>query len=259
MATEKIVDAAEATRAHFDAEAADYDAQRPYRLHYAELQQVMLRAIPYPPEASFIVLELGIGTGLLTEQLLRRFPHATVEAYDLSEEMLARARQRLAPFGTRVKLSSGDFSTTLPKATYDLICSSLALHHLPRANRDRFYRRLGLIRVAPVQTQLGPNAPRQVFTETRMEGMVLVGMISVQHPLRVTMAQHGEVGIAVDDLSPQHVAMERQGSGDVTDQQVEAKPPQRTAVLRGGHPGVAGSKLHVPLLLQLCACALGVP
>jgi tRNA (cmo5U34)-methyltransferase len=142
MATEKIVDAAEATRAHFDAEAADYDAQRPYRLHYAELQQVMLRAIPYPPETSFIVLELGIGTGLLTEQLLRRFPHATVEAYDLSEEMLARARQRLAPFGRRIKLASGDFSTTLAKATYDLICSSLALHHLPRANRDRFYRRL---------------------------------------------------------------------------------------------------------------------
>jgi len=148
MATEKIVDTAEATRLHFDAEAADYDAQRPYRLHYAELQQVMLRAIPYASEASFGVLELGIGTGLLTEQLLRRFPHAIVEAYDLSEEMLARARQRLAPFGPRVKLFSGDFSTTLPEASYDLICSSLALHHLPRANRDRFYRRLAA-RLAP--------------------------------------------------------------------------------------------------------------
>lgn len=132
----------EATRAHFDARAAEYDAQRPYRLHYAEMQQVLLRAIPYPPETPFTVLELGIGTALVTEQLLIRFPHATVEGYDLSEEMLARARERLAPFGTRATLHQTDFATTLPEKTYDLICSSLAFHHLPRANRDQFYQRL---------------------------------------------------------------------------------------------------------------------
>jgi trans-aconitate methyltransferase len=134
---------AEVTRVHFNARAAEYDAQRPYRLHYAEMQQVLLRAIPYTPETAFTVLELGIGTALLTEQLLKHFPYATVAGYDLSEEMLARARARLAPFGTRAILYQADFVTTLPdNKTYNLICSSIALHHLPRAHRDHFYQRL---------------------------------------------------------------------------------------------------------------------
>lgn len=139
MVTDRRV---EVTQAHFDARAADYDAQRSYRLHYTEMQQVLLRAIPYSSEASFTVLELGIGTALLTEQLLLRFPQATVAGYDLSPKMLARAEERLAPFGPRVKLYQADFATSLPEERYELILSCIAFHHLPRANRDQFYQRL---------------------------------------------------------------------------------------------------------------------
>ena len=70
------------------------------------MQSVMLCAIPYSPEAVFPVLEVGVATTLLTEQLLQYFPHATVDGYDLSEEMLARTRARLARFGPCVALYS---------------------------------------------------------------------------------------------------------------------------------------------------------
>ncbi len=132
----------QATRAHFDAQASEYDSEHNARPHYAEMQQVLVRAIPYPPESGFSVLELGVGTALLTEKFLKRFPSANVEGLELSEEMLAQARSRLSPFGHRVKLTQMDFAAEMPKGQFNVICSSLALHHLPRTNRDLFYRRL---------------------------------------------------------------------------------------------------------------------
>lgn len=132
----------EATRAHFDAQAADYDFKRGFRLHYEEMQRVLILAIPHSPEARFTVLELGVGTGILTEQILSRFPHAIIDGYDLSGEMLAQARKRLSAFGERIRLQMRDFATSFPVTIYDLVCSSLALHHLPRRGREDFYRRL---------------------------------------------------------------------------------------------------------------------
>ncbi len=132
----------QATRAHFDTQASEYDSEHNSRLHYAEMQQVLLRAIPQPPESPLSVLELGVGTALMTERILKRFKSANLEGLELSGDMLAGARNRLLPFGKRVNLSQMDFATKLPSAEYDVICSSLALHHLPRTNRDLFYRRL---------------------------------------------------------------------------------------------------------------------
>lgn len=133
-------------RAHFNNYAADYDAQRARRLHYLEMQRVILRAIPYPAEEAFSVLELGIGTGLLSEQLLKRFRRANLEGYDLSDGMLAHASDRLQPFGARVRLFQANLAQNLPEKTYDVVCSSMALrliiHQLSRPERFRFYRAL---------------------------------------------------------------------------------------------------------------------
>src|SRR5215471_9321373 len=58
--------------------------------------QQMLAAAPYPREADIEVLDVGGGYGVVTEELLKRFPKARVTLQDYSQPMLAEARRRLA-------------------------------------------------------------------------------------------------------------------------------------------------------------------
>jgi len=54
------------------------------------------------------VLDVGCGTGRVTEQLLERLPAGRVIALDRSSAMLAVAGERLVPYGDRVRLLEGD-------------------------------------------------------------------------------------------------------------------------------------------------------
>jgi S-adenosylmethionine-diacylgycerolhomoserine-N-methlytransferase len=49
------------------------------------------------------ILEVGCGTGTNLLRLARAFPEAKLHGLDLSEDMLERARQKLAPFEGRVR------------------------------------------------------------------------------------------------------------------------------------------------------------
>ncbi len=80
-------------RRHFSRAASAYDEaavlQRAVAAHLDErLDLVTLR-----PER---VLDVGAGTGILTEKMLSRYPRAEVVAVDLSESMLRHARGKLA-------------------------------------------------------------------------------------------------------------------------------------------------------------------
>lgn len=70
------------------------------------------------------VLELGCGTGLMTEHLLAR--GAQVTSVDRSEPMLSRARKR-APAATFI---TSDVLTFEPPASYDRVILSYILHEL---------------------------------------------------------------------------------------------------------------------------------
>jgi hypothetical protein len=69
-------------------------------------------------------------------------------------------------------------------------------------------------------------------------------MIGVQHPFNLSVAQHSEIGIAIDNLGAEHLTVKWQRPGDVSHQEVERQPLQGMTVLGGGHPGIAGSQLH---------------
>jgi tRNA (cmo5U34)-methyltransferase len=74
------------------------------------------------------VIDLGGGTGALSERLLRTLPHARVELWDVDEAMMAKAASRLAPFGDRVRFVLRSFFDPLPPA--DAVMASLSLHHV---------------------------------------------------------------------------------------------------------------------------------
>jgi len=87
------------------------------------------------------VLDLGAGTGALSEAILEQSATATVELLDLDEEMLAQARVRLKRFGERARYRRQSFLDPLPEC--DAVAASLALHHVPAmTEKTLLYRRI---------------------------------------------------------------------------------------------------------------------
>src|SRR6187431_1425343 len=60
------------------------------------------------------VLDAGCGSGRVTELLAERLPGGRVVALDGSSQMVAAARERLAPFGDRVEYVVADLLEPLP-------------------------------------------------------------------------------------------------------------------------------------------------
>ena len=116
----------------FDDASTSYDQIFPrVILRYREIHEVMLYFLTSLGRDFIDIVELGVGTGELTAEVLRRFPEAGVEAIDLSAKMLEVAGQKLLPYKDRVNLIHSDFGTYEFMREYDLAISSMALHHLP--------------------------------------------------------------------------------------------------------------------------------
>lgn len=60
-------------------------------------------------EAPHWIVDATLGLGGYSEALLRRFPHARILGIDQDSHALMHAQERLAPFGDRSKILSGNF------------------------------------------------------------------------------------------------------------------------------------------------------
>src|SRR5438874_9336556 len=74
-------------------------------------------------------LDLGCGSGRLTELLARRLPHGRVIAIDRSANMLAAAREHLQPeFGGRIQYVQASLDELGMHQVADLAFSNAAFH-----------------------------------------------------------------------------------------------------------------------------------
>ena len=88
-----------------------------------------------------LVLDLGAGTGALSEAMLGHDAVGTVELVDVDPEMLDQARVRLERFGSRARFREQSFLDRL--SACDAVGASLALHHIPEMRDKRaLYRRI---------------------------------------------------------------------------------------------------------------------
>jgi tRNA (cmo5U34)-methyltransferase len=87
------------------------------------------------------ILELGIGTGETTRRVLELHPGAHLTGVDSSEPMLARARAELPDADLRV----GRLEDPLPDGPFDLVVSTLAVHHLGPAGKADLFRRIAAV------------------------------------------------------------------------------------------------------------------
>lgn len=92
------------------------------------------------------LLDLGMGSGLVEELLFARRPDAYVVGIESSQAMIDLAKPRLAAFEQRYRLIYADLADfeqiALPPATYQIVFSVQALHHLDSAIQQKLYRSL---------------------------------------------------------------------------------------------------------------------
>ncbi|HTY23412.1 MAG TPA: class I SAM-dependent methyltransferase [Desulfomonilaceae bacterium] len=115
----------------FDASIEYYDDWMKKALpNYADIYSTALELLTFETNAPIEVLDLGAGTGLFSEHVLRKYPKANFVLYDLAEKMLGVAKERFRDNPQQFKYVVGDYRKVHGDAEYDLIISSLSIHHL---------------------------------------------------------------------------------------------------------------------------------
>lgn len=115
-------------RRDFDKVAASWDEKPQRRMVAAAVTAGIIKSIPL--HRDWQVLEYGCGTGLCGLQLASEVGHLT--AADTSAGMLEELQKKCQALGLRnvtpVKISPDRW--TLPDAAFDLVFSSMVLHHI---------------------------------------------------------------------------------------------------------------------------------
>lgn len=82
-----------------------------------------------PPAAA--VLDIACGTGELERLLLNNNPARTIVGVDLSEQMLAQARQKLSAYGNVTFQQATASQLPFPDQGFDVVVSANAFHYFP--------------------------------------------------------------------------------------------------------------------------------
>lgn len=115
---------------------------------YREMLWMILDYIPKDLKPKRIV-DLGCGTGNLSEGIANQYPDAELIAVDLSASILKEASERLKNY-SNIKYLNEDFNTLEFEAgSVDLIVSSIALHHLTDPQKEKLLKK--------IYTWLSPN------------------------------------------------------------------------------------------------------
>lgn len=125
------------------------------------------------------VMDAGCGTGSLAIAARRQVgPTGTVHGIDASPEMIARARRKAAAAGLDVVFAEGTAQAlSFPEARFDVVLSTLMLHHLPRKVRLEFAQEAHRV--------LKPGG-RLLLVDFAADGNVHKGLLSHFH-------RHGDV------------------------------------------------------------------
>ncbi len=127
-----------AIRDTFNAIAGEYDRYRPQLIPcFYDFYGTILDVLPFDVQAEIRVLDLGCGTGLITQFLLERYPKASFVLLDLADEMLAVAAERFR--GQAVELCLADYVAESFDGQFDLIVSGLSIHHLDGHDKARLF------------------------------------------------------------------------------------------------------------------------
>ena len=87
------------------------------------------------------ILDIGAGTGLLSSFILEKFPDANVTLIDISEKMLDVAKERFKA-NPKVTYIIDDYTKYKFDKKYDVVISSLSIHHLTGDEKKQLYHNI---------------------------------------------------------------------------------------------------------------------
>ena len=105
----------------------------------AMLEEVAGALLEHLPGGAGRIVDLGAGTGALSQTIAARLPAAQLTLVDVDAAMLAEAEARLAAHRARIELRRASFTDALPEC--DAAVASLSLHHIHAPNdKSDMYR-----------------------------------------------------------------------------------------------------------------------
>lgn len=128
----------------FNIGAEKYDAARKQLIPcYEEFYSTALKVIPFSKNKELKILDLGAGTGLLTSLIIELYPKAEITLYDISEEMLEKAKLRFKN-SSNIKYRVTNYSTESIEGKFDLVVSALSIHHLSDTEKQKLFNNIYL-------------------------------------------------------------------------------------------------------------------
>jgi tRNA (cmo5U34)-methyltransferase len=125
--------------------AETYDKMAPLMVpQYDFLQNEVFNIVSFPAEADIKVVDLGAGSGIFLEKVLKHFPNAVCYWIDFSLDFLKIAKNRLEPFENRVSYIHAPIEKNWEKQLEhkpDLIFSMSAIHHLENMEKKKLYKK----------------------------------------------------------------------------------------------------------------------
>lgn len=112
--------------AYFDAAATTWDLKQQRVAQAKAIAEQIIENIPLTPQMN--ALEFGAGTGLLGFNLIDKV--GTLTFGDTSKGMLAQVEEKIKNFAHQ-NAHVLDLNTTAIDSKYDLIFSSMVMHHIP--------------------------------------------------------------------------------------------------------------------------------
>lgn len=127
----------------FNEGAKDYDAARRQLIPcFDDFYGTAVERVPFAKTDQFTVLDLGAGTGLLSSLVQAQFPGAVFTLVDISELMLEQAKQRFANHTSQVNYLVADYAKAPIENRFDLVISSLSIHHLSGPDKAALFGRI---------------------------------------------------------------------------------------------------------------------
>lgn len=144
---------------HFNLAAHTYDEAALMQMHAAD------KLAAYLTDTPETILDIGSGTGLMTEKIHAAYNNATLFAIDLANDMLSVANTRFNPKKNIHNICGDADALPFPDHTFDLLVSNLMLQWSCELTRtlNEIYRVLAK-KCAFVFTTLGPNTLHELKT-----------------------------------------------------------------------------------------------
>lgn len=128
---------------HFESEAKEFDEIIikiiPY---YDQMIGALIDSIHFENNSAIRIIDLGCGTGTVAKRISGKFPNSKIVCLDIASNMIDIAKYKLSEHND-TEFITGDFSKIDFGNKFDVVVSSLALHHLENDNcKKMFYNKI---------------------------------------------------------------------------------------------------------------------